>query len=303
LRIYLSLRPRLFGGGSNTFSSLFANWARKRGHKIVSSLAKADAGLVIAHLADEEELRLARERGAGLVHRLDEHFEPDEDAQRRAKHDKIKRINALCQITVYQSEFVRDNVQPHLGAAEHVVIYNGTDPKKFKPAKKPGEFIGHVTWGVGEKKRLDLLHAFILSHPGERFLLVGRHKESGFNFRLPNVKLAGKVLRGRMPAHLSKMKMLYFPSENDPCPNTAVEAIVSGVPICYNFRGGTVELVRGPAGSEPCGLPLDDADELLRSLPEFRERCLLRPDLHFESVALRYEECLRNAVDMAGRGS
>ena len=83
------------------------------------------------------------------------------------------------------------------------------------------------------------------------------------------------------------MKCLFFPSERDPCPNTVVEAILSGVPVCYNSEGGTREIVKD------CGLPLDRFDELLRERDSFHGNCKFRSDLNFESVAEKYLDILK----------
>ena len=79
-----------------------------------------------------------------------------------------------------------------------------------------------------------------------------------------------------------QMKCLFFPSERDPCPNTVVEAILSGVPVCYNSNGGTKEIVKD------CGLPLEKFDDLLEKCNTFHEKCSKRHDLSFESVAKKY---------------
>ena len=79
-----------------------------------------------------------------------------------------------------------------------------------------------------------------------------------------------------------KMKLLLLPAEKDPCPNTAVEAVLCGVPVCYNHDSGTPEIVGD------CGLPFEKIDELLGMLPSFRKNCLSRADLYFDSVAQRY---------------
>ena len=289
MRIWLSRRPSWIGGGSNTFAALFSKWARRNGHKLASDPCKADMALVIAHFGDEATLQAAASSGCRIVHRLDEHFEPDETGPRKEKHDRIIRLNRLAHVTIFQSRFVHGNVWPHIRPERWDVILNGGDPVKFAPPKRPGEWIGHVSWGVGEKKRLDLLRQFILRHPEEKFLLVGRHAESGLDFRLPNVRLAGRVGRWRIQWYFRRMKLLYFPSEKDPCPNTAIEAMLAGVPVCYNPDGGTVELV-APEGAPACGLPLDRAEELLANLAPYRAACLGRADLHFEAVFARYLE-------------
>ena len=82
------------------------------------------------------------------------------------------------------------------------------------------------------------------------------------------------------------MKCLFFPSEKDPCPNTVVESILSGIPVCYNIIGGTKEIVRD------CGLPLNQFDNLLAKSHTYHEKCAKRQDLYFERVAEKYLELL-----------
>ena len=310
LKIFLSNRPKSFGGGSNSFSWLFKKWANKKGYKIVRRIKKSDLAIIIAHLADENEIAEAKQKGCYIIHRLDEYFEKNEDEVRRNKHEKIIRLNQYADVTIFQSRFVFNNVYPFIKPKKYCIIHNGGDPEQFYPAKEAGTCIGHVTWGIDTKKRLDLLYEFIKKHPNEQFLLVGRHKESPFDFNLPNVRIIGKVHRKKMPKYFRMMKFLYFPSEKDPCPNTVVESILSGVPVCYNEDGGTAELVTGQAyanesdiklnnkterarneeGGEKmvCGLPLNQADEMMQDLLSFRNNCNARADLHFDRTFEKY---------------
>ena len=286
LNIFISLPARQKGGGSNTFSYNFNKWIAKNRSKynIVYNIGKADRAIVIADKMDIKNLEKAKDKGCFIIHRLDEHVEPEEDDYRRKKHAYIKELNRFADITVFQSNFVFENMYPFLDRPEkYEIIHNGADPEEFYPDDQPGKFIGHVTWGTGGKKRLDMLYETIKANPEESFLLVGNHSMSKYDFTdLANVNYAGTVKRQQMPFFLHKMKFLYFPSENDPCPNTVIEAILAGVPVCYNPLGGTKELVRG------CGLPLQEFSTMLRDHLLFRQRCLLRKDLYFDSVALRY---------------
>ncbi len=308
MKIYLSKRPKSIGGGSNTFSWLFRKWAKQNGHKICWKIANSDLAIVIAHFGEEDEIRKTKGKGSYIIHRLDEYFEPNEDDARRRKHEKIIQLNRFTDLTVFQSRFVFDNVYPYIKPKKYRIIHNGSDPDLFYPAKEVGRYIGHITWGVDTKKRLDLLYEFIKRHPHETFLLIGRHKESAFDFNLPNVRLIGKVRRGKVPKYFRMMKLLYFPSEKDPCPNAVIEAILSGIPVCYNPDGGTSELVNGLTRNMldvregensieresvveehmVCGLPLAHADDMLRNLEPFRVNCLRRKDLHFSTVFDQY---------------
>ena len=78
------------------------------------------------------------------------------------------------------------------------------------------------------------------------------------------------------------MKFLFFPSERDPCPNTVIEAMLAGLPVCYNKIGGTVELVRD------CGVPLNEYKKLIDNYSSYRQKVLARNDLDFNHVAKKY---------------
>lgn len=256
--------------------------------------------IVIAHLDKIKDLKKAKKNNCFIIHRLDEHFEKNEMGSRKEKHEKIIELNQFADITVFQSQFVFNNVYPFIKPEKYKIIHNGADPSLFYPGKTSGSFIGHVTWGIDKKKRLDILYEFIKNHPEEQFLLIGRQGESEFEFNMPNVQCVGKIHPAKLPEYFRKMKMLYFPSENDPCPNTVVESILSGVPVCYNPVGGSIELVKGfPAVSEfkkmgnqrienECGLPLYRVDEMMNNLGQYRKSCSTRSDLHFDKVFEQY---------------
>ncbi|MDH3974324.1 MAG: glycosyltransferase [Deltaproteobacteria bacterium] len=284
--VFISLNPATKGGGSNTFSSNLVKWIkyRKDEFNLVYNICKADRAIVIADKIDIKLLETAKKNGCFIIHRLDEHVESDENEYRKQKHQKIRDLNDLADVTVYQSNFVFENMHPFLDSPEkYKIIYNGANQNEFYPTEKIGKYIGHVTWGIGEKKRLDVLYDVIKKHPEESFLLIGNHIKSSFNFtKFPNVKSVGPLKRTEILPYLHKMKFLFFPSENDPCPNTVVESILAGVPVCYNPLGGTKELVKG------CGLPISDFSKMLANYEEFRNICLSRNDLHFDSVAQKY---------------
>ncbi len=285
IKIYISLIPKHKGGGSNTFAYDFINWIKRHKDSYVfeKKILKADRAIIIADKADINDVQKAKNKGCFVIHRLDEYFEQDESEYRRRKHQKIIELNKLANVTVYQSEFVCNNVHPYLQATRYEIIINGADPKLFYPAPKSGEYIGHVSWSSDERKRFDLVYELIENHPKENFLLIGNHRNTRFPFqRFDNVTLVGTVNRKEMRKYYHMMKIVYLPSEKDPCPNIAVEAILCGLPVCYNPDAGTKEIVRD------CGMPLDDFKQLLDNLGRFRNKCLLRKDLYFDTVAARY---------------
>lgn len=282
--LYISVQPKWWGGGANTFAHNLVRFAKQNGIALTRRIDTARRAVIISHLADPAEVERARANGCLVIHRIDEDFNWNkDDPSRRQKHEQIRRLNEHADVTVFQSKFVEQNLYPVLQPKRHTVILNGGNPSQFRPARRPGAWIGHVTWSVGDKKRLDLLYQCIEAHPDKRFLLVGQHAASPLPFKkLPNAKLVGRAFRFMMPYYYRKMAALYFPSQDDPCPNTAVEAILSGVPVCYNERGGTREIV------QDCGLPLERFDELCADAAQYRDRCAQRRDLNFSAVAEKY---------------
>ena len=287
MNVFMSISPRKKGGGPNTFAGLMGDWLKGNGYRLVTSPEKADTAILFANRAKYEEIEKAKKNGVFVLHRLDEHFEENETGFRKEKHEQLIQLNKLADLTIFQSQFVFENVYPHIKPKNYSIIHNGGDPESFFPASSIGKYIGHVTWSVHEKKRLDLLYKFIKEHPDEHFLLIGNHRDSAFEFDMPNVLIKGKTSRRKLGRYYRMMKLMYFPSENDPCSNSVVEAILSGVPVCYHPVGGNVELVR------ECGEPLDNVDILINNLEKYRHRCSDRKDLYFDAVAEKYIDLVK----------
>jgi glycosyltransferase involved in cell wall biosynthesis len=284
-KLYISIKPNNIGGGSNTFAYQLKKWVKNQSNLICTRIiSRADVAIVIADKISEKSLGRAKDNGCFIIHRLDEHVERNEVGYRKMKHGKIRQLNSYANVTVYQSKFVYENMHSYLDFPKnYVIIQNGSDPKQFYPAEKPGEYIGHITWGVEYKKRLDILYDVIDNNMDKKFLLVGNHSKSEYDFsNLTNVICVGPVRYENLLGYLHKMKFLYFPSENDPCPNTVIEALLAGVPVCYNAKGGTVEIVKG------CGVSLTDFNKMISDWEYFRKIAINRDDLRFNIVAEKY---------------
>ena len=248
-------------------------------------MIRASHAIVISNKVNKVALIIAKARGCFILHRLDEEFESG--VPFKNKHQQILQINKLANVTVFQSNFVKENVLPHLQTKNWKIILNGADSEIFPFHSKMGPYVGHVTNSVGGKKRLDILDDIITRYPQEQFLLVGNHKKYFNDFsRHHNVTMEETVSKKELSNFHQQMKCLFFPSERDPCPNTVVEAILSGIPVCYNIHGGTKEIVKD------CGLPLEQFDDLLEKYSSFHEKCAKRQDLYFDSVAEKYLELL-----------
>ncbi|MCG6871108.1 MAG: glycosyltransferase [Gammaproteobacteria bacterium] len=285
------------GGGANSFSLNARFWARKNGYQICDDIADADVAIVMANRGiNEKELRRAKHNNCFVVHRIDEFLGGNMAKSKAQKHAMIRQLNEYADVTVFQSDFVRKTALPFLGCDEHVVIRNGTDPLRFRPARQPGTDIGYVAWAPDKNKRLDLVMAEIARRPHERFRMVGPFDCAGdqINADRGTINARGARKWANMPAEFHKMKVLFFPAQYQPCSNTVIEAISCGVPVCYHDSGGTPELVRN------CGEPLERFSHLLDNLRHYRDRCLARDDLQFEAIMRRYVALWDPASGSAG---
>jgi|GEM_PF-1873990 len=292
------------------FAKTLATYLERTGH--AWTLDPREPGIDVAMLVqwstDLEAVRELKSRGVPLVHRLDGRAR---SLVKNYDKDELNReINALADWTVFQSEYVRRHVtrpaetffgteEPvALDAARSSLIYNGVDRSVFNERVTPRAFddgaelrflhvafTSNVRKGVGDVVRLAEL---LRSNPRVRFVCLGRQAEDavwGVRLRrLENVTLLGATGdRETIAATMRGCSALLFPSRNDYCPNTVLEAMSCGLPVIYHDSGGTPELVRdeidaaGVAMSEPNPVyPLhavaEHLDELSRRAVEMVKR-------------------------------
>jgi len=287
IKLYISISAHggSSGGGANTFAWNLFRYTDRKGIRKTNSLINASHAIIISNKVNKIALKIAKARGCFILHRLDEEFESG--IPFKTKHKQILEINKLANVTVFQSYFVKENVLPHLQTKNWHIILNGADTEIFPYHSDLGKYVGHVTNSVGGKKRLDILDNIISRYPQEKFLLVGNHKKYFVDFsRHQNVTMKDSVSKIELSKFHKQMKCLFFPSERDPCPNTVVESILSGIPVCYNTNGGTKEIVKD------CGLPLEKFDRLLGETIKYHKNCENREDLYFDKVAEKYLDLL-----------
>lgn len=305
MRAILTLDPSTTeGGGSVSFARVLADWLPTVGIEAVHDLdAQADILLVFAHHATPRLLAHHRRRGASVLHRLDERIDRGETPARRRKHARIARLNALADMTIFQSEFVRDNVGPICRAPAFRVIHNGVDPAVFSPDGPRHPLAGapavlHVTWSVGGSKRLDRIGELLAAGPpGLRVYCVGRHAESRQPWLSdPRVSVLGPRPREAVAAFMRGADFLFFPSESEPCPNTPLEAMACGLPCLYHPSGGTPELI-GTAGVALGPSLRDDLGRMLADRERIGAEALPRASRFTAARAARdYAVAMRDAV-------
>ena len=269
-----------------------------------------DAAVLIQWATPIDAVERLRRRGVILVHRLDGRARslvkcPQNDAVNRA-------VNRLADWTVYQSAYVREHtagtVDTFFGTEGPIVqdpsrasiIYNSVDRSVFRPDAprvdlEHGEDLKvlHVSFGSGVRKGVDHLVAvaeLLRENPRVHFYCLGRQGGDeiwGERLRsLPNVTLLGATGdRARIAGVMAACDVLLFPSENDYCPNTVLEAMSCGLPVIYHDSGGTPELVRD--GDLVAGVATIDANPayplyaVWRHLDEMSRRAVQLADRRF----------------------
>jgi glycosyltransferase involved in cell wall biosynthesis len=299
------------GGGSFSFARTLAEHLGSLKIPVSFDLRiPADVVLLFANQASLRHVAWQHALGARILHRLDERIDPAEDPGRRAKHRHLIALNAFADMTLFQSHFVEGNIGPHLERPSGIVIHNGVDTTLFRPdgPRVPLEgrpSILHTTWSVGASKRIDRLQQLLdLPYPDLVLHLVGRHEEAEGSWKNdPRVRFHGSRDSQQVAQFMRSADIFFFPSENDPCSNTVLEAMACGIPILYHPSGGTPELV-GDAGV--CLEPSVAAavERALAARDELHAGCLRRAqEFRIETVAKKYVEAMETTCTLPrGRG-
>lgn len=135
------------------------------------------------------------------------------------------------------------------------IIHNGACSRIFYPNKHPKPLSG----------RLRLVSSSWSTNPLKGFKIIADFSElknvdvthiGRWPVHLPvkNVNLLGEMTEEKIANVLRQNHFLLFPSQNEACSNTVVEALACGLPVIYHPSGGTPELFQ-----DGCfGLPLPD---------------------------------------------
>ncbi len=226
-----------------------------------------DVALCVQWEPGLEVVRDLKRRGVKVVHRLDGRARAVVKVYERDEENRA--INELADWTVFQSGYVREHTSracetifgpeaaicrdPSRGS----VIYNGVDTECFgsvgpREVLKGELNILHVAFTFGVRKGVgDLVEVATLlrNNPKIHFYTVGRqeqdHAHGHLLAGLPNVTRLGVISdRRRLATLMRSAQVLFFPSREDYCPNTVLEAMSCGLPVWYHNSGGTPELVR-----------------------------------------------------------
>ena len=217
-----------------------------------------------------------RLRGAGLPLVLNQNglfykaWFPDGWERENAR---MAGIHAAADHVFYQSVFCRDCVERFLGPrnASSEILYNAVDighftPRAEQPGNRPFRFLvtGRISpstahrltssiAGLAAARKGGLDVAMTVAGGIDPAVEGPVRAEIGRLGIADAVTFTGSYGRNEAPGLYRSADAYLMTKHNDPCPNSVLEALASGLPVLYSASGGVPELVGEEAG---VGLPV-----------------------------------------------
>jgi len=188
--------------------------------------------------------------GARIVQRLDgiyHNLAQDYESLNRP----IREVFNIADGIVYQSRFDRRLVRTFWGdpneGAKETVIYNGADLKLFsKNGDKIGfnniyNIVASALWRP-HKRLNDLINGILfLSNEDVSLIILGEVEDRVIHKK---IHYMGNIPPSELPKYYRSCFLLAHLAWIDHCPNSVVEALVTGLPVICTNNGGTKELVK-----------------------------------------------------------
>lgn len=258
-------------GGPGTFQVRLSLMLRDKGWDIVypDSEVVPDIVFVVGGTSKLRWLRRCKKAGSRIIHRLDGinwlHHAIRTPLAIRLRQDVRNRLmsfirNTFANYVVYQSNFVRTWWHDKYGSApcSESVIYNGVDLSIFCPhcEKLPEEkplllcVEANLQADRASIHTLEYLTTHLFAKDAISKTVVYGCVSDSLASRLSNIK--GLELGGIVPRdeiHKVYTNAVYLSLDlNAACPNSAIEALASGIPVVGFDTGALRELISPGAG-------------------------------------------------------
>lgn len=255
MKIKLPKATQVGIGGGISFVSNFRKAITPFGHQIVDGDDFDVLFISGATLCDREMFLDAKNRGKFIVLRVDNILEDSKN--RNTGMPRMEEFAKDCDVVVYQSEWARKLLTPHCGEGQ--IIYNGIDTEIFHPSNKEKDWEGirilYSKYGRGEGKNFNVVQYFFREYSLEKddatLVLAGRFADDIQKINHPfefhndeDYQYLGVVEdHHRLAEIMRTCDIALLPYFSDACSNTVLEAQACGLPVIYDYSGGTPEIV------------------------------------------------------------
>jgi len=270
VKIFIPFDTRI-GGGTASFVNKFGDYLKKQGHFVTNSYSINYDILFVVAQCKFRYLWDAKIKGKKIIQRLDGVYYPMSVVGKNYRffnlHLKIIR-KYFADYCIYQSKYSEKVCNIYLGAINKpkTIIYNGVDVNTFshegvKCVQKDSEN-QKIFVTTGRFRRadqivplLDMLELFRKKYDDNFvFYVIGaltdELKKIVDNYKNLNIKCIENVANAKLPGYLRSCDVFLFSSLNPPCPNSVIEAMSCGLPICGIADGSMLELTEGGKNSE-----------------------------------------------------
>jgi glycosyltransferase involved in cell wall biosynthesis len=258
-------------GGGNQFMLALKKGMEDLGVIVVNNeiSKKPDAYIFDSAWLDKNLLRKLRKLQNPLVaHRIDGPIQLYRGSDRTADDEIFELNREFATVSIIQSQFTLKNLlslgyQP----INPVIIYNAVNPSIFFSEPQVEKHVGKIrivsaSWSDNPNKG-GATYKWLddnLDFNKIEYIFVGRIKE-----KLNNIKLIPPVDSEKLAKILRKQDIYITASENDPCSNSLIEGLASGLPAIYRNSGGHSELVKD------AGLPFERPDHIPSQIEKIYE--------------------------------
>ncbi len=238
-----------------------------------------------------------RKQPKKVVYRLDgarKIYAGQVDAMYRVQQECLK----LADHIIFQSQFsVESFKDAGVSPEKYSIIYNGVDTTFFPMPQQPrGRHdplrIITASWSQNPMKGHETIATFS-ELPGVVVTFIGNWPKE---IPQKNVQTRPPMPQEELGRAFQHHDLFLFPGKNEACPNIVSEALSCGLPVLFEYSGGTPEIAT-PYGVALTGNPARDLQELLERYDTLQTHIYEdRKKFSIEHAAALYTEVLRRVT-------
>lgn len=264
MKIFLPFKIKNIGG-TTTFAKKFKEGMERYGHEVFFEY-RSDYDIIFMIVqAPFKYLLDAKRRKKKIIQRLDGTYYWSTVGPKYFLYNLKAKIirHLISDFTIYQSEFSKISARKFLGSKineNSMTIYNGVDLDIFSPLGEkiqlrdnPQQKIFFTASAFRRDEQLipilDALKIYAKKYDNNfKFIVAGTFTpEVGFILKrysdFENFQFIGRIDNSFLPKYERSSDVFLFTQLNPPCPNSILEALACGLPICGIADGAMPELV------------------------------------------------------------